>query len=379
MKNKTFLFNLDGYIRSFLFLSLCTSLLFILIGFICTLKTDISYVEEFTADMSVDVLKQAISFEIPYSTIREEEPVSLEKVFSFSLKTMTDIHVDDQLSLVEHELPGLSLFEGVDLTANMDANKFRAESPISLETPPLPTEKEIVKNPQEESTKNADEPVEKGKVFIYTTHNTESWTYLAKEPNVKDSKSNITLVSKRLGKELERRGVKTIVDGTDHQEMLKKREKPYAFSYAMSNKTVKAALKQHKDIEYIFDLHIDAAKKSLTTATINGKSYARMSFIIGLKNQDWKNNSALAKDLHYRLNKGYPKISKGVLGKGSRGDNGEYNQSLSPNSVLIEVGGIDNTQEEVNNTISALADVITDIYFEKDKKVNAPASPAQKR
>ena len=38
--------------------------------------------------------------------------------------------------------------------------------------------------------------------------------------------------------------------------------------------------------------------------------------------------------------------------------NGIYNQDISPNSILIEVGGVDNTIEEVYNTMNALADIL---------------------
>ena len=39
--------------------------------------------------------------------------------------------------------------------------------------------------------------------------------------------------------------------------------------------------------------------------------------------------------------------------------NGVYNQDLSPNCILIEVGGVDNTIEEVNNTMDAIADTLS--------------------
>ena len=35
-----------------------------------------------------------------------------------------------------------------------------------------------------------------------------------------------------------------------------------------------------------------------------------------------------------------------------------YNQDISSNCILIEVGGIDNNIEEVSNTISAIADML---------------------
>ena len=40
---------------------------------------------------------------------------------------------------------------------------------------------------------------------------------------------------------------------------------------------------------------------------------------------------------------------------------GIYNQDLANNMVLIELGGIDNTQEEINRTISVLAKAVSAI------------------
>jgi stage II sporulation protein P len=347
--------------------------MFFIVGFFCTVKTDLHYVEEFTADMSMDVLHQTLSSEIPYlKAKKEDKPISAEKVLYFAVNLMTGVDINDKTSLIEHVIPGLSLSEGVDLTEDTSLNNFRSESPLPLKPP----KKETL---PKESPKKIEISKKDDEVFIYNTHNTESWVYVTKDKNIKDAKTNITLVSERLSKALEKRGVKTIVDKTDHQKMLSERGLPYVYSYAMSNKTVKAAMKRDKNIHYIFDLHIDSASKEETTTIINGKSYARLRFIIGLQNPNWEENSSFAKKIHYTINEKYPKLSKGVLGKGSRSGNGEYNQSLSPYSILIEVGGNYNTQEEINNTVSALADVIADIYFEKDKKVNTSVPSPQKR
>lgn len=45
--------------------------------------------------------------------------------------------------------------------------------------------------------------------------------------------------------------------------------------------------------------------------------------------------------------------------------NGIYNQDLANNMVLIELGGIDNTQEEINRTISVLAKAISSVLQEQ--------------
>ncbi|MNC59534.1 Stage II sporulation protein P (SpoIIP) [compost metagenome] len=67
-------------------------------------------------------------------------------------------------------------------------------------------------------------------------------------------------------------------------------------------------------------------------------------------------------------------MSRGIWGKSSgKGNNGEYNQSLSPTSVLIEVGGIDNTEAELKATAEVLADAIADLYWSSHQADKANA------
>lgn len=97
----------------------------------------------------------------------------------------------------------------------------------------------------------------------------------------------------------------------------------------------------------LIDIHRDSQRHGKTTALINGKNYAQVYFILGHANKNWKQNEAFANKIHQLLEKNYPGISRGIWGKSSgNGNNGEYNQTLSPNSVLIEVGGIDNSADE---------------------------------
>ena len=62
--------------------------------------------------------------------------------------------------------------------------------------------------------------------------------------------------------------------------------------------------------------------------------------------------------LNNNLTAQIPDISRGIIKKSGPGVNGIYNQNLSPNSVLIEVGGQYNTIEQVNNTMPILANAI---------------------
>jgi stage II sporulation protein P len=96
-------------------------------------------------------------------------------------------------------------------------------------------------------------------------------------------------------------------------------------------------------------------------------------FIIGHRNPNWRENEDFANRIHERLEKQYPGLSRGVWGKTAANGNGEYNQSVAPGSVLIEIGGVDNTLEECYRTADALAKVISDIYWNDEKAIEAAA------
>ncbi|WP_375143094.1 stage II sporulation protein P [Paenibacillus sp. D2_2] len=52
--------------------------------------------------------------------------------------------------------------------------------------------------------------------------------------------------------------------------------------------------------------------------------------------------------------------------KSAKQGNGEYNQSISPGSLLIEIGGTNNTPQESQRAAEALADVLAKYYHSKE-------------
>jgi stage II sporulation protein P len=135
----------------------------------------------------------------------------------------------------------------------------------------------------------------------------------------------------------------------------------YAYSYKYSKQTVVDALSENKELTYLLDIHRDSLKRNKTTVEINGKSYAKILFVIGEKNPNWKDNKAFATQLHESLNAKFPGISRGVLTKAPGTGNAEYNQSLSKNSLVVEMGGVDNTLEESYRTADALAAILHEL------------------
>lgn len=231
----------------------------------------------------------------------------------------------------------------------------------------LETDKEVESPPADNSAKGTD--VEDSIVFVYHTHNRESWNSEVQEgeSNASSKSKNITLVGKRLAKQLESKGMKTMVSDTDYPTMVPDYE--WSYSYKYSRKTVKEAIASNDQLQFFFDLHRDSQARKYTTAEINGESYAQVYFIIGQRNPNWKENEAFAKKIHEKLEKKYPGLSRGIWGKTASSGNAEYNQSLAAQNVLIEVGGVDNTLEESYRTADALAEVIAEIYEENKVKV----------
>ncbi len=176
-----------------------------------------------------------------------------------------------------------------------------------------------------------------------------------------------------MAEELKDRGIGTEVNTDDFYQKLLDKGLNYSLSYAESLKAVKAATERNRELHYFFDLHRDTAGREETTAVIKGKSYARILFVIGKRNKNHEKNEQYAKELHALMEKKYPELSRGIIEKGARSDHGEYNQSVSPGSLLVEIGGTENTLQECYNTAEALADVFAEYYWQAER-VSKPVS-----
>jgi stage II sporulation protein P len=212
-------------------------------------------------------------------------------------------------------------------------------------------------------------------VYLYFSHNRESYLPYLKGETDPDrayhSKVNVTNIGDRLKEALEANGVGTEVSKTDIMGNLNKKGLGFGQAYQESRPMVQSAMAQQKDLQYFIDIHRDSKRKQDTTGMINGKSYAKLAFVIGAEHSNYEQNLQLAKILHERLNKKYPGISRAVIEKQGVSTNGKFNQDLSGRAILIEFGGVDNTFEELFNSAEALADVFSDYYW-KAEKVDKP-------
>ncbi|WP_312475231.1 stage II sporulation protein P [Neobacillus sp.] len=211
-------------------------------------------------------------------------------------------------------------------------------------------------------------------VYIYQSHNLESFFTESKtiDPNeaFHDTK-NITLVGERLSQSLRNRGINSIHDNTNIMEILKEKNLPFSDSYKVSREPLEESLANNKTIQMVFDIHRDSRKRSETTINLDGKDYPRIAFLVSKTSVNYEVNLKFAELLHQYIEEKYPHLSRGVFVKDNPPNQNTYNQDLFGNSVLLEIGGPENTLDEEYRTVDVLSGIIKEIlsdWTEQKKK-----------
>ena len=184
-------------------------------------------------------------------------------------------------------------------------------------------------------------------IYVYNTHQTEKY-----------ENYDVFLAASYLKDILNNEGVSTYFEENSVKTFLESNNLKYHNSYTASKNYLKEALSKYNSIKYFFDIHRDSVIKEKTTTTYNNKSYAKILFVVGSDNKTNNGNLNNANKLNDIIKKKVPTISRGVVMHGGKGYNGIYNQDVSENVFLIEVGGKDNNKDEVINTINVLKDSI---------------------
>ena len=193
-------------------------------------------------------------------------------------------------------------------------------------------------------------------VYIYNTHDTEKYSL----PYTSDYSitPDVTLVSKILKEYLKNYNINSYIESSSMKEYLSKNKLKYTDSYKASRYYLEKNITN--DYKLILDIHRDSLRHKYTLYEKDNKKYARILFIIGADNKDYKKNKLIADNLNTRLNNEYKGISRGVTLR----EDISYNQDLNNKIILVKIGGIDSTLEELNNTIEVFAKIISDYIKE---------------
>lgn len=243
------------------------------------------------------------------------------------------------------------LDESTDLINNNVINTIKESIPIDIKKPitllnsdvksAVKLESKTAINSDKEISKTQDsyQPI----IYIYNTHQTEEYT----DFSVYDLSFELSnyLNSDGIDTYFEKQSIKTFLDSNNLK---------YYKSYTVSKKYMKEAIEQYPTLKYFIDIHRDSVSKDKVTMEYNNKSYAKILFIVGLDNPNYNGNLQNTNKLNDIILSKVPKLSRGIMQKQGKGVNGVYNQDISSDVFLIEIGSNYSTKNEVENTIKII-------------------------
>ena len=201
-------------------------------------------------------------------------------------------------------------------------------------------------------------------VYIYNTFQTDK--YKSNYFSSYSINSFVTQASFMLQEYLKEYSVGSIVEQMSVVQVLKEEGIPYTNSYAATRILLEKRTSETPSLEYYFDLQVSDYEYEATTAHIEGATFAKILFVVGTDYGNYELNQAFAQRLNEILENISPDLSRGISLRGGEGYQGVYNQDFSPRTLLIQVGGVNNTIDEVNRSLKVLAQVIS-TYIEEVK------------
>lgn len=287
--------------------------------------------------------EEFINFLLNNGNLYELEDKGLPRIINKTLGYILKIDITKPYTLFNENIIGYRVLEEED---NEDLEKL----------------KEISYYMSDPNKVDIDRPI----IYIYNSHQLEN--YNNNNLSIYGITPNVLMASYLLKEKLNNLGLSTIVEDTNITEFLDINNWDYSASYKASRIFMLDKKNTYDSLKYFIDIHRDSVGKELTTVSINNKNYARIMFVVGLEHKEYQKNLDLANNINELFNKYYPGISRGVYKKEGPNVNGIYNQDISSNAMLIELGGVDNNIEEVMNTVNAISDVINRYVGEYDKK-----------
>ena len=193
-----------------------------------------------------------------------------------------------------------------------------------------------------------DEPL----VLIVHTHATESYLpQSGRNFHSTGEENTVRDVGNTLAASLEAEGISVVHDKTLHDNP------SYNNSYNRSYDTIQQLLEEYPSIVCVIDLHRDAiaAETAAATVSVNGKTCAKYSYVVGNLASTYKDNLAFINNLNKTASESYNGYTGKVLERGYR-----YNQDFTSKSLLLEIGYNRNQIEEARNSAEIFGKILAD-------------------
>ena len=200
-------------------------------------------------------------------------------------------------------------------------------------------------------------------LYLYNTHQLETYSNQGLNNNMVP---NVMMASSLLKEKLNKNGIKTVFEDTNLFNFISEMGLPKDELYGGSRVFISNAKEKYPTLKYYIDIHRDSVNKDISTINIDNKNYARILFVLGVSNSNYRENNVMMSRLSEIINNKYPKLSRGVYEVDIPDWPEIYNQDLDKNVILIELGAKDNTMNEVINSVEVLSNAISE-YIKGDK------------
>lgn len=200
-------------------------------------------------------------------------------------------------------------------------------------------------------------------LYLYNTHQLETYSNQGLNNNMVP---NVMMASSLLKEKLNKNGIKTVFEDTNLFNFISEMGLPKDELYGGSRVFISNAKEKYPTLKYYIDIHRDSVNKDISTINIDNKNYARILFVLGVSNSNYRENNVMMSKLSEIINNKYPKLSRGVYEVDIPDWPEIYNQDLDKNVILIELGAKDNTMNEVINSVEVLSNAISE-YIKGDK------------
>ena len=186
------------------------------------------------------------------------------------------------------------------------------------------------------------------KIGLYMTHNDESFVVGDGVSSI-DGKGGIHDIAKTISAEMQKLNIKTTLDETIHN--------PHNSSaYSRSEKTAKKLIDSGADA--VFDIHRDGVARSVYVKNVDGVERCKVRIVVGQANPNKDINLEFATCLFAVAEVYCPWLFLDIYFA-----KGHYNQSLSPKSLLFEMGTYLAEKDLVKNTVPYLTNVINTTLY----------------
>lgn len=183
-------------------------------------------------------------------------------------------------------------------------------------------------------------------IYIYSTHQKEKYL---------DGKTVVD-GSHYLAELLREKGYEVVVEDRNLSKELSDRKLSYDQSYLISRGAINDALIEHQGFDLMIDFHRDSIPRNTSYIKDSEKNYAKLMIVLGSLSSHFNKIHSNAKTLYDKTNQIQNGIMKNILVREAY-----YNQDVSENMLLIEVGSDNNYYQEVKNSIEILAKAIDEM------------------